>query len=39
MLDENADESFEAAERRAMNHHGAMALVVRANVFELKALR
>src|SRR5688572_6167355 len=39
MLDENADEPLEAAERRAVNHHRTMTLVVGADVFELEPLR
>ncbi len=38
VLDENAHESLEAAEGRAMNHHGLMRGVVRADVFEAEAL-
>src|SRR5256885_1512103 len=39
MFNQNADKPLEAAERRAMNHHGPMAPVVRTNVFELEAIR
>ena len=37
MLDEDAEETLDGAEERAVNHDGLMALAVFAYVFELEA--
>jgi len=38
MLDQNSDEALKASERRAVNHHWPMPLIVRTHIFELKSL-
>src|SRR5579885_28716 len=39
LLDEDAEEALNRAEQRAVNHHGAVRLVVLADVLKLEALR